>query len=61
MKFSYSTITRTLTVFGSKMTHIFENVGIGEIDDLIINAKFKEANWRWCDGYSRYKRTASSV
>ena len=52
MKFSYSTITRTLTVFGSKMTHIFENVGIGEIDDLIINAKFKEANWRWRDGYS---------
>lgn len=33
------------------MTHIFENVGIGEIDALILNAKFKEANWRWRDGY----------
>lgn len=46
MKFSYSTITRTLTVFGNNMTHVFDNVGIGEIDDLIINAKFKEAVWR---------------
>ncbi|MGR0304230.1 hypothetical protein [Acinetobacter beijerinckii] len=46
MKFNYSTMTRTLTVFGSKMTHIFENVGIGEIEDLIVNAKFKEATWR---------------
>ncbi len=46
MGFRYSTLTRTLTVFGSKMTHIFENVGIGEIDALILNAKFKEANWR---------------
>lgn len=46
MKFSYSTITRTLTVFWGKMTHIFENVGIGEIDALILNAKFKEASWR---------------
>ncbi|WP_275903660.1 hypothetical protein [Acinetobacter beijerinckii] len=46
MKFNYSTMTRTLNVFGSKMTHIFENVGIGEIEDLIVNAKFKEATWR---------------
>lgn len=46
MRFIYSTMTRTLTVFGSKMTHIFENVGIGEIEDLIVNAKFKEATWR---------------
>ncbi len=46
MKFNYSTMTRTLIVFGSKMTHIFENVGIGEIEDLIVNAKFKEATWR---------------
>ena len=52
MKFKYSTITRTLEVFGGKMTHIFENVGIGEIDDLFVNAKFKEASWRRCDGYS---------
>ncbi len=50
MKVKYSTITPTLEVFGGRMTHIFENVGIGEIDDLIINAKFKEANWRWRDG-----------
>ncbi|ENW05707.1 hypothetical protein F934_01064 [Acinetobacter beijerinckii ANC 3835] len=46
MKFNYSTMTRTLIVFGSKMTHIFENVGIGEIEDLIVNAKFKEATRR---------------
>ncbi len=46
MRFKYSTLTRTLTVFGSKMTHIFENVGIGELEDLLINAKFKEATWR---------------
>jgi hypothetical protein len=41
MKFKYSTLTRTLTVFGSKMTHIYENVSAGEIEDLIVNAKFK--------------------
>ncbi|WP_180007940.1 hypothetical protein [Acinetobacter sp. YH16057] len=46
MKFKYSTITRTLTVFGAKMTHIFENVGVGEIESLVINAKLKEATWR---------------
>ncbi len=46
MKFKYSTLTRTLTVFGNKMTHIYENVSAGEIEDLIINAKFKEANFK---------------
>lgn len=46
MKLNYSTMTRTLTVFGSRMTHIFENVGIGEIEDLIVNAKFREVTWR---------------
>jgi hypothetical protein len=46
MKFNYSTITRTLTVFGAKMDHIFHNVSIGEIEELLINAKFKEATWR---------------
>lgn len=46
MRFQYSTLTRTLTVFGSKMTHIFNNVGVGEIEDLIVNAKFKEANFK---------------
>jgi len=46
MNFKYSTITRTLTVFGAKMTHIYSNVGVGEIEYLITNAKFKEATWR---------------
>lgn len=46
MKFKYSTITRTLTVFGTKMTHVFDNVSVGEIEELVINAKFKEALWR---------------
>jgi len=46
MKFNYSTITRTLTVFGTKMDHIFHNVSVGEIEELLINAKFKEATWR---------------
>lgn len=46
MKFNYSSITRTLTVFGAKMTHIFNNVSAGEIEHLIIDAKFKEATWR---------------
>lgn len=46
MKFNYSSITRTLIVFGARMTHIFENVGIGEIESLVINAKLKEATWR---------------
>jgi len=46
MKFTYSSATRTLTVFGAKMTHIFENVSLYEIEELIIDAKFKEATWR---------------
>jgi len=46
MNYHYSTITRTLKVFGVKMTHIFSNVGVGEIDELVINAKLKEATWR---------------
>lgn len=46
MKFTYSSTTRTLTVFGAKMTHIFVNVSLYEIEELIIDAKFKEANWR---------------
>lgn len=46
MKFNYSSITRTLTVFGARMPHIFENVGVGEIESLVINAKLKEATWR---------------
>ena len=46
MKFKYSTITRTLIVFGVKMDHIFNNVSIGEIEELVINAKLKEAVWR---------------
>jgi hypothetical protein len=32
MSYHYSTITRTLTVFGAKMTHIFKNTGAGEIE-----------------------------
>lgn len=46
MKFKYSTLTRTLEVFGSKMTHIFDNVNESEITDLVANAKFKDAIWR---------------
>lgn len=46
MSFHYSTITRTLTVFGAKMTHIFNNTSAGEIEELITDAKFKEATWR---------------
>ena len=45
MKYTYSSMTRTLTVCGTKMTHIFNNVSLGEIDSLILDAKFKEANW----------------
>ena len=44
--YHYSTITRTLKVFGAKMTHIFSNISVGEIDELVINAKLKEATWR---------------
>ncbi|WP_162898133.1 hypothetical protein [Acinetobacter sp. WCHAc010034] len=46
MKFKYSTITRTLIVFGAKMDHIFNNVSVGEIEELVMNAKLKEAVWR---------------
>ncbi len=46
MNCHYFTITRTLTVFGAKMTHIFKNTGAGEIEELVTDAKFKEANWR---------------
>lgn len=46
MKYEYSTLTRTLTVFGVKMTHIFRNTGAGEIEELVTDAKFKEATWR---------------
>ncbi len=46
MKFRYSSQSRTLIVFGSKMDHIFENVNASEIGSLICDAKFKEARWR---------------
>lgn len=46
MSYQYSSITRTLTVFGAKMTHIFKNVGVGEIEGLLTDAKIKEATWR---------------
>ena len=46
MKYEYSTLTRTLTVFGVKMTHIFDKVNASEIDALVINARLREARWR---------------
>ncbi|WOE32142.1 MULTISPECIES: hypothetical protein [unclassified Acinetobacter] len=46
MRFEYSTITRILTVFGAKMTHVFNDVNFSEVDSLIVDAKFKEAIWR---------------
>ncbi len=46
MKFHYSSQTRLLVVFGSKMEHHFENVNASEIGSLICDAKFKEARWR---------------
>lgn len=46
MKFRYSSRTRHLIVFGSKMEHHFENVNASEINNLIFDAKFKEARWR---------------
>lgn len=46
MKYEYSTLTRTLTVFGVKMTHIFDKVNASEIDALVIDAKLKEERWR---------------
>jgi hypothetical protein len=44
--YHYSTIIRTLKVFGAKMTHIFSNVSVGEIEEFVIDAKLKEATWR---------------
>ena len=46
MKFKYSSINRTLEVFGGNMTHIYDNVNESEITDLVANAKFKDAIWR---------------
>ena len=46
MKFKYSTITRTLQVFGDKMTHIFDNVNESEVTALVADAKLKESVWR---------------
>jgi len=46
MKFHYSSQTRLLVVFGSKMDHYFENVNASEIESLICDAKLKEAYWR---------------
>ncbi|MCG2572002.1 hypothetical protein LVY74_00315 [Acinetobacter sp. ME22] len=46
MGWKYSNRTRTLTVFGKKMTHIFDKVLESEIDQLLVDAKFKEALWR---------------
>lgn len=46
MKFKYSTITRTLQVFGDEMTHIFDNVNESEVTALVADAKFKESVWR---------------
>ncbi|MFU9812458.1 hypothetical protein ACNGTW_02375 [Acinetobacter radioresistens] len=46
MRYQYSSMTRILTVYGCKMDHIFTNVGLFEIEALLTNAKFKEANWR---------------
>ncbi|WP_171264142.1 hypothetical protein [Acinetobacter sp. ANC 4973] len=44
--YHYSAITRTLKVFCAKKTHQFSNVSVGEIEELVINAKLKEAIWR---------------
>lgn len=54
MKFTYSTATRTVAVFGVKMTHVFSNVGVGEIEELVTDAKFKDANGRSKDGNSYF-------
>lgn len=45
MKFRYSSQSRTLIVFGSKMDHIFENVNVSEIESLICDAELKEENY----------------
>lgn len=46
MGWKYSNITKTLTVFGKQMTHVFDKVLESEIDQLLVDAKFKEALWR---------------
>lgn len=46
MKYRYSSRTRVLTVWGYHMTHIYQNVCSGEIENLVTDAKFKEACWR---------------
>ena len=46
MSFRYSSRYRTLIVVGSKMNHYFDNVNASEINQLIEDAKFKEACWR---------------
>lgn len=43
MKFNYSTLTRTLTVFGGNMTHIFDNVNESEVTALLSDAKAAES------------------
>ncbi|MBJ8436819.1 hypothetical protein I6M64_05705 [Acinetobacter lactucae] len=46
MSFRYSSSARTLIVFGSLMNHYYDNVNPSQIDNLIDEAKFKEATWR---------------
>ncbi len=46
MGWKYSNITKTLTVFGKKMTHVFDRVLESEIEQKLLDAKFKEALWR---------------
>ena len=46
MCWKYSNRTRTLTVFGKKMTHVFDRVLESEIEQRLLDAKFKEALWR---------------
>lgn len=46
MGWKYSNTTKTLTVFGKKKTHVFDNVLESEIDQLLVNAKVKDSIWR---------------
>ncbi|NUF34850.1 hypothetical protein HUN19_12725 [Acinetobacter oleivorans] len=46
MSFRYSSSARTLIVFGNLMNHYYENVNPSEIDNLVDEAKFKEATCR---------------
>lgn len=46
MGWKYSSITKTLMVFGKQMTHVFDNVLESEINHFLVDAKFKEALWR---------------